>query len=360
MYCTGCGKQNPAGAVFCAFCGEKIASDGNAASTGRLSDEAHSPFMRPDANAHVTPLSENPAQPGRRSRGTEESEREYETLESVVPERKPRPAPRTEPRHETHNDLRPEPIERKPAPKPEPAKRKFRPEPAEPAATKRRPMRPIREEVPDRKPPISSWKKPNWANVDTFIPKQRKRNPSDLFFEDIDLPDAVSYAAEVEDERELTKRIKSGLALGLLLIVLGILCWLFFLPGGHAFRAGIGMGATAQTYAQLGERYLSENSIKRAADAYYDALRLEPNNYDYALKVARTQELTGNREKALSAYAKCIALTPSAPEPYRAVAALYRQMGENEQAANALKVGFDNTGDIELFHEYEASKSATP
>ena len=134
---------------------------------------------------------------------------------------------------------------------------------------------------------------------------------------------------------------------------------MLFRSGGHAFRAGIGMGGSAETYVQLGDRYLKENSIKRAADAYYDALRLAPDNYDYALKVAKTQELIGNREKALSAYAKCIALTPSAPEPYRAVAALYRQMGETDQSINALKHGFDNTGDIELFHEYEAAKTAS-
>ena len=99
-----------------------------------------------------------------------------------------------------------------------------------------------------------------------------------------------------------------------------------------------------------GQQYLAEGSIKRAADAYYDALRLDPTTKDYALQVAQTQEMLGDRETALSAYAKCLSLDPGRTEPYQAVAQIYQQMGDMDRAANALKVGYDNTGDLELLH----------
>ena len=62
----------------------------------------------------------------------------------------------------------------------------------------------------------------------------------------------------------------------------------------------------------------------------------------------------GDRERALTAYAKCMSLKPAEAEPYRAVAELYRQLGDEERVRNALKTGYDRTGDLELFRAYEA------
>ena len=80
MYCSSCGKQNPEGAAFCAFCGKKMTAPQEESQTfieGELlvpdqeSHQAppasHQPYMRPDPSRLVTPMADNPAQPARRS-----------------------------------------------------------------------------------------------------------------------------------------------------------------------------------------------------------------------------------------------------------------------------------------------------
>ena len=130
-----------------------------------------------------------------------------------------------------------------------------------------------------------------------------------------------------EVESAYGRHVKSAVAGLFLLAVLAGIFYLLVMPGGQKLRASMGLGSKAWAYAALGDEYLEGGSVKRAADAYYDALRMDPDNFDYALKVARTQEMIGDRDKALNAYAKCIDLDPTRPEPYTEVAELYRLMG---------------------------------
>ena len=339
MYCASCGKENPQGAAFCAFCGKKLTApqaDGPAfieselvlteeepapkAAEAAQAPSAHQAYMRPDPSRLVTPLGDNPAQPLRRSEA-----------------RKARAAE----------------AQRREEPQEPPAKAPTRAAEPRPAATPqaRRAQRntdAAGQPVPERKPPVAPRKEAKWTAPSTLVPKRRKRPAEDLFFED---EESESFD---EDEGQLARRVKSAAAAVFLLAALGFVFWLIALPGGQMLRARMGMGAPASAYAALGQQYLNEGSMKRAADMYYDALRLDPDNYDYALWVAKTQELVGDRERALTAYAKCMSLKPAEAEPYRAVAELYRQLGDEERVRNALKTGYDRTGDLELFRAYEA------
>lgn len=333
MYCVSCGKANPDGAAFCAFCGKPMAVSVEAIEAELMPEEpvlesepweapaapaevpeaaapeaevpeAHEPFRRPDPSRQVKPLGDNPAQPSRGARS----------------------AP----------DLNPDRT----------------------ASVERRVNRAARsngrmQEPPARKAPIAPKKKAGWTAPSTLVPKRKKRGGDDLFFEDIERPGERPYD-ELDDEVDWNRRIKSGVAAAFLLVVLGFVFWLLVMPGGQMLRAGMGWGGSAAGYAALGDRYLSENSVRRAADAYYEALRMEPENYDFMLKVAKTQALVGDREKALTAYLKCITLRESAWEPYKAVSELYEQMGDKDRALNALKIGYDKTGRLDLFRAYEA------
>ncbi len=374
MVCANCGKVNPEGAAFCAFCGQPIQDgeesviidsqlvdeeeNGTEEDAGRGANDAHTPYMRPDPARQVKPLPENPAQPTRRERRQAQEEQEREAVDSgqsarhagpVSPQRQMQSPVRGEAQKLRHETERP------------PSEKSASKREAKPAEPRREAPRPVRgavgangriEDVPARKAPIKPSKNASWERVNTLIPKRKKRPQDDLFFEDIDQPGERAYDEE-EDELVWPRRIKSAAAGLFLLAVLSFVFWLLILPGGQVFRASMGMGAPASAYAGLGDRYLGENSVKRAADAYYDALRLDPNNYDFAFKVARTQALVGERNKALAAYAKCIELKGDQWEPYQAVAELYEQMGDLPRAANALKAGYDRTGNLDLFRAYE-------
>ncbi len=385
MYCSSCGKQNPEGAAFCAFCGKKMAvpeADSQAFIEGELlapeqegqqvPPVSHQPYMRPDPSRLVTPIADNPAQPARRSEmrkarsaqadqpiAQEREEREAHAKPQSAAEDLGREetgqkgaAPQREgPVHKSGVSREENRVQGRSAPQREGQSRYGSPGGRE--APRRAAGRDaVGRAVPERKAPVPRREKTGWEAPSTLVPKRRKRPEDDLFFEDVEPGD------DFEEEEDLMgRRVKSAIAALCLLAVLGFVFWLLVLPGGQMLRAEMGVGAPASAYAALGQQYLAEGSIKRAADAYYDALRLDPDNYDYALQVAQTQEMLGDRETALSAYAKCLSLDPGRTEPYQAVAQIYQQMGDMDRAANALKVGYDNTGDLELLHAYQTLTS---
>lgn len=365
MYCSSCGKQNPEGAAFCAFCGKKMTAPQEESQTfieGELlvpdqeSHQAppasHQPYMRPDPSRLVTPMADNPAQPARRSEMRKaRSAQAAQPQDLEAPEQPAQAAgngARREPSSYKSASLQREAPSQAAAARRETAARHGAaggPDTARHGAARDAAGR----AVPERKSPVPPRKKADWEAPSTLVPKRRKRPADDLFFEDVEPGDDFE-----EDDDLMGRRIKSAIAALCLLAVLGFVFWLLVLPGGQMLRAKMGVGAPASAYAALGQQYLSEGSMKRAADAYYDALRLDPDNYDYALQVAQTQEMLGDRETALAAYAKCLSLDPGRPEPYRAVAQIYQQMGDLDRAANALKVGYDSTGDLELLQAYQA------
>lgn len=177
--------------------------------------------------------------------------------------------------------------------------------------------------------------------------KPRKPRRDDLFFEDLEIPREDFYD-EVAEDRALSRRIRTIVALSLVLCVAIVIIWFNWMPGGQVFRARFGLGAPASAYKMLGDQELAAGQVPRAASAYYDALRLDPDNYDYALLVGKTQEMIGDRDNAAKAYMKCVLLRPSDAEAYKRLVDLYTVMGDTEAARTWREEGYRQTMDPEL------------
>lgn len=177
--------------------------------------------------------------------------------------------------------------------------------------------------------------------------KPRKSTRDDLFFEDLEMP-RENYYDEAAEDRALSRRIRGIIALALVICVGIVVIWFNWMPGGQIFRARFGLNAPASAYKALGDQERSGGQIQRAADAYYDALRLDPNNYDYALLVGQTQEMIGDRENAAKAYMKCVVLRPADAEAYKRLVELYTVMGDAEAAKTWREEGYRQTTDPEL------------
>jgi tetratricopeptide (TPR) repeat protein len=175
----------------------------------------------------------------------------------------------------------------------------------------------------------------------------RKQPRKDLFFEDLEMPRENFYDEAAED-RALSRRIKAIVAIALAVGVLMVTIWLTLTPGGQIVRAQLNLGAPASAYKALGDQDLSGGQVQRAADAYYSALKLDPDNYEYAMLVGKTQEMVGDRDAAIKAYMVCVKLKETAVEPYVRLRDLYKVRGDDQMAENWRAEGYAKTGDATL------------
>ena len=127
------------------------------------------------------------------------------------------------------------------------------------------------------------------------------------------------------------------LSVGLVLVVLlGMVGFLFLSGTGKRFRASMGWAAPASAYWDLGERRFNDNQFKAAADAYHSALRLDRENYNGALKLGQASELAGETEQAIKAYQLCIQLNPKGADAYAKLVKLLEKSGMSAEA-NAIR-----------------------
>jgi len=181
-----------------------------------------------------------------------------------------------------------------------------------------------------------------------FHPQKRPRK--DLFFEDLETP-AENFYDEAMEERALSRRIKGIVTIALLVGALMVAIWLMWTPGGQMVRAQMNLGAPASAYKALGDQDRAGGQVQRAADAYYSALKLDSQNYGYALLVGQTQAMVGtdeSRKKAAKAYGLCIQLKPQEVQPYKELVDLYNVMGDYEAAEACRAEGYKQTGDASL------------
>ena len=346
MFCHECGKQNPDEAKFCAYCGRQLLTP--AAQT------ADSPPVREDAPKRTEPVS--------------------------APKPKPIPAPEPADPHQLFRrplregfDVRPildnpaQPLREGPAATASPS-----PKPVPPQEAPISPAPPPRtkylhtdqpavtssggEVMPPSRAPSASKKKPaRYADITqqhpTRLPPARAARPvreaapeafeeDDLFFED-----------EEEEEDLFARRLKSIIALLFFVLILGTGIWLIFMDSGHLFRASLGLGAPAKAYYALGDQKAARNELRGAAEAYYSAMKLDPDNYAYSLKVGNIHESLNDHDTAMRAYQNCIKLRDYEPKPYHLLAALLEKIGNAEVAGQWRRMGLEKTGDTSLIKD---------
>lgn len=174
--------------------------------------------------------------------------------------------------------------------------------------------------------------------------RPQKRPRKDLFFEDLEMP-AENFYDEAAEERALARRIKAIVSVALAVGALMVAAWLMWMPGGQIVCAQLNLGAPASAYKALGDQELSSGQVRRASDAYHNALRLDPENYEYAMLVGKTKEMVGDREAAVKAYMASARLKPTAVEPYVRLMELYKVLGDTQMVEKWRAEGYKNTGD---------------
>lgn len=424
MYCIECGKANPPGAKFCAYCGRKLftgetepgAEEGQIPSTApqpeslpRQEETAPAPQEEPAAAQAVPAVQQEaspareepaPAAPPAEARPVYERRRPYKTLRPLAenpaqPEREggksapaaaePAPAAQPEPAVQmpiAQEDV-PEELDEQESAR-EPEEFLWRPEngptkPLEdlwaeteegeetPAVREHRIVFPWQrkkeenmvltssgtEEMPERRPVIARRRR------DTHIP-QRIVRPVQREEEDIDLQEEEERqdiffmrprkprGEDSIDDAYVNSRVRTILLSIAFCVCLGAAIWLFATSSGSMFLAGFNLSTDAQAYRDLGDTALSSNQIKRAAEAYYKALSLDPDNYEIALLVGKTQQQIGEYDTAANAYYLCTQLRPTLAEPYEALIRLYEIQGESEKAEYFRELGEANTGQTDL------------
>ncbi len=318
MYCGECGKQNPEGAKFCAFCGNKLPAVGAAEPAAEAAKPApetakpdpHQAFKRPSGD-DVRPMADNPAQPARSG--------------DAKPAQPPRPA--VQPAKPA-----PQPAVRKPQGAITASGGEVMPPSRAPNVKKASGY----SQITHRTPVVSPYAQTK---------KKSDEDDEDLFFEAVDEP----YDDEGEDN--LVRHLKSAIAVLFLVLVVGTLGWLFLSHSGQMFRAEMGLPAPAEIYRELGDQRATRNELKGAADAYYRALSQDSSNYIYAMLVGQAYEAIGDYETAFKAYQLCQAQRENAPEPYLHLAEIQERNGNAEAGRRWRQMGYEKTGDASLLKE---------
>ena len=204
------------------------------------------------------------------------------------------------------------------------------------------------EEMPARKPVISRRKR------DTHIPERIVKQPEpEAAFEDEEhediffmRPKKTRRAADEDtlDDAYVNSRVRSILFGIAFVLCLAAAVWLFATNSGQMFLAGFNLSTDAQAYRDLGDSARANNQIKRAAEAYYKALSLDPDDYETALLVGRTQQQIGEYDTAADAYYMCTQLMPTEKEPYEALVQLYEIQNAPEKAEYFRELGLIYAG----------------
>jgi len=334
MNCAKCGNKNPDYARFCVFCGAAVGVE------ARVAEEP--PVPEPAVTEAPEPVKKTPPKPEKKPAGSATRR----TVNTVAPARKSVPRPRQEGHYTTVR-----PIDDNPA---QPARA------AKPAWTPKAPRTDGRVAVPPKAeepggekrkaktPPGILPRRPAPARPspkrDTLVPERVVKKPAArnmLPYNDDDEYD--DYDDDYEDA--LKHKFFSAIAGVFLLVALCVAFWVIVTPGGQVFRAGLNLPAPADAYRRLGDNYRQNAQFAKAADSYFNALKLDSANFGYALLVGKTQEIVGNLDRAEQAYLLCLQLDEGEAEPYHLLSELYARQAKLDHAAAVRQTGYEKTGD---------------
>lgn len=363
MFCTQCGKQNPGDARFCAYCGARLLTMEAPEDQEMAWDIPDEPLKAFRDGQKTPPQDAAPEEEDFFEPDFESDELRFEE-ELPLTEDLPRDLPEAE-EDEGHED---EGREEAPAPPdpPRPAmpRRPYVPPRATAQPLSSNPAQPNRGHRAVRPGPYpelnvqqdaavsGAYARPNAPRGGRKVeldegmgaqiplshrpPAPRGRSVTLDQLEDEEALDDLEDWDGDEEEENAFVRVRVWLLSAALVAVLVACAWAFLsLTGpGQLFCARMGWAAPAGAYWKLGDDYLNGQQYKNAAEAYHSALKLDPQNYEGALQLAKTMTLIGDNEDAERALLLCIQLKPGEAEPYLLLSELYERQGRADDAAN--------------------------
>lgn len=199
------------------------------------------------------------------------------------------------------------------------------------------------------------------ASRDTVVPRRRSAVEDDLFMNGAapevldeydrygDDPDDGGFVYEEERPGFFVRHLRSMVGL-LLLALLTFVITLYALSGaGQTNLAKLNLAWRPEVYSRLGKESYNVGQFQQAGVYYERALSRAPDNYGYASSAAKCYLDAKNTEKATEMLKKCIALMPTAEDPYVYLQGLYPDpVTRPLEVTQLLEEGYRMTGSERL------------
>ncbi len=278
MKCSACGNENVLNARFCAFCGAKLADESPSVEQPPVEEAPAETVARQTAR----PLSDNPYMPPR---------------SPVIPSAKPA----------KHASSEPDPS----------------------------------DDLPEEKPRAVSGPrqiiKPSEKRVFLFEEEEEEADR----YEQLESEDEFSEYEDDEEDDELYEEddeprggkifVRVISVLTVIILIIGIVSFMYGTTIGRRLRASVGLSDQAADYILLADWQLDQSNLTDASASYYNAFKLDQDNYDLSLTVGQGFENSGDDTRASQLYTYMIEAFPQADEPYDRLMALLMRQGKTEQ-----------------------------
>ena len=282
MKCSACGKENVQNARFCAFCGEKITAEAPAQEqTAPSAGQETSAQPVSAARQTARPLTDNPYMPPR---------------SPVIPSAQ--------------------------TAKPDAAN-------AGDAPAQSKPSGPRQIIKPSEKRIFLFDEEQEEA--DAQIAAEDREADYDEFSEYEDDEEDELYEDEEDEPRGGRIFVHVISALTVIILIAGVISFLYGTTIGRRLRASVGRSGEAADYVLLADWQLSQHSLSDASASYYNAFKLDQDNYELALTVGTGFENASDLSRAEQLYTYMIETYPQADEPYDRLMALLNRQGRTEQ-----------------------------
>jgi len=283
MKCIACGEENVQNARFCAFCGAKLsegtpppaAQEPTAAAPAADEEPVEQPAADPaPADQTARPLSDNPYQPPR---------------SPVIPAAAP--AAEAEAAHEPPSPRRI--IQHAP-------QRVFLfDDEADEDSEKR-----SRQEKERAQKRVRVSGRSVYDEEDEFEEYDEYEEDEEDIYDEEDAPSGG----------RIFVRIFSVLTV--LILIIGLCSFMYGTSIGKRLLASFRMSSSAEDYLLLADWQLAQGSLTDASASYYNAFKLDMENYELSLAVGTGFEKAGDDMRAEQLYAYLIEEYPQADEPY--------------------------------------------
>ena len=197
------------------------------------------------------------------------------------------------------------------------------------------------------------------ASRGTVVPRKRRDRNEDLFM-DAAAPDVDAYDADEDDFDGTTevfeekpsfffRHLRSMVGLMLLALLAFIIGVYAFSGPGQTNLAKLNLAWQPEVYSRLGKESYNVGQFQQAGAYYERALSRAPENYGYASSAAKCYLDAKNNDKATEMLKRCIALMPTAEDPYIYLLGLYTDpVTRPLEIVQLLQQGYQMTGSDRL------------